>query len=66
MTDDQTGRNPAGRNPVDLNHEHARPGETRDPFDALAAEIVTLIADRYEIGQHTETKPEIPVIAIRD
>jgi phosphopantothenoylcysteine decarboxylase/phosphopantothenate--cysteine ligase len=34
--------------------------------DALAADIVALIADRYEIGQHTETKQDSPVIAIRD
>jgi phosphopantothenoylcysteine decarboxylase/phosphopantothenate--cysteine ligase len=34
--------------------------------EELATDIVALIAERYEISQHAETRPEIPVIAIRD
>lgn len=32
----------------------------------LAADIVALIAERYEVSRHEETRPEIPAIAIRD
>jgi phosphopantothenoylcysteine decarboxylase/phosphopantothenate--cysteine ligase len=34
--------------------------------ETLAADIVALIAERYDAAQHADTKPEIPVVAIRD
>ena len=32
----------------------------------LAKDIIELIAERYEVSDHTATKPELPAIAIRD
>ena len=34
--------------------------------EEIATDVMALIAERYEITRHAETRPEIPVIAISD
>ena len=44
-------------------------GEQSFPTDdknSLAGKLIVLIADRFQAGQHDDTKPELPTLAVRD
>lgn len=54
------------RNAVEVYWRGGERAFEEDEKTSLAADLVELIANKYRSATHDETKPELPVIAIRD